>query len=234
MAVSQMTETYGESAGMTTDVVPVMQQLRDDTHDLHMLAERQALQLALMRGHLPQAVFVSYLAQLFIIHQRFEPYLAAMADVLPPVARAVQPYHYHAARLQRDLHFFGSLVSAIEPLPATERFLQQLDDYRRHEPVALMGVHYVLEGSKNGGRFQAMVARDIYHLPAGQGTEYLDPYGEQLQALWSKYKADVNSTALTPEARAAMVAGAKQTFLTFVGMCQELMERGNHDTNRHC
>ena len=179
--------------------------------------------MQLMRGYLPQQLFVAYLEQLFLIHQRLESYLSTLAESLPAVGYVVQPDYYHEMRLRRDLQFFGSRPDRVQPLPSTARFLAQLTDRADHEPVTLLGVHYVLEGSKNGGRFQAVKVREAYALPDEMGTEYLDPYGDQQPVLWAQYKAAMNEVSLSRAARESVVAGAKETFLTFVDMCRELM-----------
>ena len=218
--------SLGNLAAMVPSA-PIMQQLREDTHALHRLAEGQEFQMQLMRGRLPQQLFVAYLEQLFLIHQQLESSLITLAESLPAVGHVVRPDYYHELRLRRDLQFFGSRPDHVQPLPSTTRFLAQLNDCADHEPVTLLGVHYVLEGSKNGGRFQAVKVRDAYALPDETGTEYLDPYGDQQPILWAQYKAAMNEVSLSQAERESIVAGAKETFWAFVDMCQELMGAGH-------
>ncbi len=211
------------SAVPTPEPTLVMQQLRDDTHDLHKAAEGQPFQMALIRGHLSESLFVAYLEQLFLLHQCFEDRLTQALKTMPSVSHVVQPEHYHEARLYRDLNYFGNELRQLRPLPATDDFSAQLNTYVIDEPAALLGVHYVLEGSKNGGRFQAMKVREVYGLTGKDGTEYLDPYGDQQQAVWQQFKTAMNELEWPPTTRRSLVSGAKATFQTFIGICQQLM-----------
>ncbi len=160
-------------------VRPLMEQLRNETHALHQQAERQPLQTELMRGRLPRLHFIAYLEQLFLIHQRLEPHFATAIIDDPTVAHIIRPHHYHAPYLKQDLHDFGRHPQHVQPLHTTTQFLTWLDQMASQIPLALLGVHYVLEGSKNGGVFQAVKVRQAYDLAGRAGTMYLDPYGEQ-------------------------------------------------------
>ncbi len=202
---------------------PLMQHLRTATQALHTQAESQALQRDMMRGCLSQELFIAYLEQLLLIHQPLEEALRLLVTRVPALQQVVQPCHYHASRLVDDLRYFGSDLHDLQPVPATAQFLTRLATYRTEASLAVLGVHYVLEGSKNGGRFQAAKVREMYALPAQAGTTYLDPYGMQQQALWGVYKEAMNGLSLTLEGRATILDGANATFLAFSAMCQGLM-----------
>ncbi len=202
---------------------PLMQHLRTATQALHTHAESQALQRDMMRGCLPQELLIAYLEQLLLIHQPLEEALRLLVTRVPALQQVVQPWHYHTSRLVGDLRYFESDLHALQPVPATAEFLTRLATYRTEASLAVLGVHYVLEGSKNGGRFQAAKVREMYELKSQDGTTYLDPYGMQQPALWGAYKEAMNGLSLTLEARATILEGANATFLAFSGMCQDLM-----------
>ncbi|WP_089721444.1 biliverdin-producing heme oxygenase [Candidatus Entotheonella palauensis] len=202
---------------------PLMEQLRNETHALHKRAERQQLQTELMRGRLPKSHFIAYLEQLFLIHQRLDSHLCTLMINHAAVAHIIQPHHYHASYLEQDLRDLGRHPQQLQPLISTAAFLAWLDHIATHTPLALLGVHYVLEGSKNGGRLQAVKVRDAYALAERQGTMYLDPYGEQQSHFWSQYQTDMNRAALGSQTQHEMIEAAKTTFQRFIELCQELM-----------
>ncbi len=205
---------------------PLMEHLRHETHALHQRAERQLLQTELMRGRLPRTHFIAYLEQLFLIHQRLECHLSTAIASHPDAAHIIRPHHDHTSYLRQDLHAFGRHPQQIQPRLATAQFLTWLDQTATQTPLALLGVHYVLEGSKNGGVFQAVKVRDAYDLAERTGTMYLDPYGDQQAQCWSQYKADMNRAILSHSVRCAIVEAAKSTFQRFIDLCQELMASG--------
>ncbi len=202
---------------------PLMEQLRDDTHTLHKQAERQSLQTDMMRRRLPRQCFIAYLEQLYLIHQRLESHLATMREHHAIVADIIQPHHYHAPFLKQDLHEFGRHHQHLKPLAATADCLAWLDRTAGRMPLSLLGVHYVFEGSKNGGRFQAVKVREAYALEGHTGTAYLDPYRDQQSHYWTQYKSDMNRAALSEDERNDIVEAAKTTFQFFIDLCRELM-----------
>ncbi len=56
------------------------------------------------------------------------------------------------------------------------------------DPLRLLGMHYVLEGSNNGSRFIARHVGRAYQLSTGPGLRYLDPYGDRQRAYWMDFK----------------------------------------------
>ncbi len=202
---------------------PLMEQLRDDTHALHKRAEGQQLQTELIRGRLPRRHFVAYLEQLFLIHQRLESHLSTTIVNHPALAHIIKPHHYHLPYIQQDLCDLGRHPQHIKPLASTTACLAWLNHTATQRPHALLGAHYVFEGSKNGGRFQAVKVREAYALAGGAGTLYLDPYGDQQADFWTQYKTDMNRAALSQNAQHEMIEAAKSTFRHFINLCQELI-----------
>ena len=72
-----------------------------------------------------------------------------------------------------------------------------MDRLASEQPMALLGILYVLEGSTNGSKFIARKVRPAYELPAtGEGSAYLDPYGDVQPARWQEFKAAMDALNL--------------------------------------
>ncbi|MFX9692342.1 biliverdin-producing heme oxygenase, partial [Acinetobacter baumannii] len=73
---------------------------------------------------------------------------------------------------------------------------------------ALLGSHYVLLGSKHGGKYIAHSLQSKYHLNEGKGAIYFDPYGTNFQQIWKSFVAGMNELPLGSEDEEAMVLAA--------------------------
>lgn len=201
-----------------------MAQLKRETWDLHTRAEKHRFQHGILTGALPREAYVDYLAQLLLVHQALEGRLRALIAERP-LRGVVHEYQYQVPYLAEDLDHFGVDAGAIEPLDGTSALL---DAVRRAEgPATLLGMHYVLEGSNNGGRFIARAVARAYGLQPGPGLRYLDPYGEAQRERWAAFGADVRACALSEGEISAAVAGANDMFQGMIAMFDSLAER--HD-----
>jgi len=133
----------------------------------------------------------------------------------------VRPYQYQEQSLRRDLAHLGRDEDGAAPLPAVREFAARVTDWAARNPVALLGILYVLEGSKNGGRYLARAVRRAYGFD-GQGTEYLDPYGELQAERWQQFKADMDALPLTEVEKDDIVAAAASAFRSIMQLHQEL------------
>jgi len=99
-----------------------------------------------------------------------------------------------------------------------------IDTLARQEPLALLGVLYVLEGSTNGSKFIARKVRPAYELPAsGEGSAYLDPYGDLQPARWQEFKAAMDALDLPADEVGPIVMAAQQTFDSIRELGAELL-----------
>ena len=133
----------------------------------------------------------------------------------------VRDYQYQIPYLLEDLEFFGVDPVGIEPLPATRRFATMVAA-GRDDPLLLLGLHYVLEGSNNGGRFIARHVARAYELAPGAGLRYLDPYGDQQRGSWMAFRDDMGSVDFTPDESTRLVAAAKQMYQAVAELADDL------------
>ena len=196
------TETVAAAAGAN----PVLAELRERTGALHTQAERHPVQAALVRGQSGVGGYVSYLSQMWHIHEALENELGRRlgSAVLGPV----KPDQFRAEAIVEDLATFDG--AQIEPpVGPVMRFVTEVQELQDSE---LLGMHYVLEGSTNGGRFIAMAIRNGLGLEDERGTRYLDPYGEAQKVKWGAFCAALSGLSLDADERERVITGAERMF----------------------
>lgn len=194
------------------DAPSIMTRLRDDTRALHDAAEKSGFQQALFAGTLPRERFVESLAQLFCIHRALEAHLRAATPNSPPIDAVVREYQFQEPHLREDLRHFGRDAESAIPLSATREMISAIDRAARENPVALLGFHYVLEGSKNGAKFLAERVRTAYGLNGTDGTRSLDPYGPRQRELWGAFRQSMDAVGFSQAEMAAILDAAATTF----------------------
>lgn len=209
----------------STESTPIMIRLRTDTRPDHDAVESVGYQAALVEGRLPRAAYVASLEQLLHIHDRLEPALREHGASCPSIAAVVQPHQFQVENLRADLEHFGVADLNAEPLPATTTFVSEINALAGDRPIALLGPQYVLEGSKNGGKFLASRVRAMYELEGRDGTRYLDPYGEAQRDRWNAFKDAMNALALPESDAVAVIDASRLTFRRITEMYSELYER---------
>lgn len=190
----------------------IMARLREKTAQLHVDTEQGRFQAATMAGRLPVDAYVALLEQLLLVHHTLESHLRGHAILDESINSVLRDYQYQEPYLREDLAHFGRDADAIEPLEVTRAFIDEIDELSTTLPVALLGVHYVFEGSNNGGKYIAKGLSRVYGLTDGKGLKYLDPYGDKQQANWQEFKASMEAANLSATDQEAIVNAAKDTF----------------------
>ncbi len=200
-----------------------MQQLKEGTRDCHNNAESQEFQRLLASGDLPRNLYVKYLEQLWIIHNRLEKHLESLAKENSALTEIVSEEQMQVPFLQQDLGFFGSSPEHVEATPATKWILEKIETGAKEGP-ALLGSHYVLLGSKHGGKFIAHNLQAKYHLNEGKGAIYFDPYGTNFQQIWKGFANGMNNAPLSDQEESAMVAAARDMFEGIGRLSEEMVQ----------
>lgn len=207
----------------TTDPSGVMARLKAETQDLHNAAEDHELQRTLFKGRLAREKYVEHLGQLFVVHRALEARLVAAQAATPAIAAVVKDYQLQSPYLRADLAHFGVDPERIAPTPAAAAIVERIERTAKENPVALLGYHYVLEGSNNGSKHVAIAVRKAYGLTAGQGDRYLDPYGERQRELWAEFKRDMEAVGFDDAQAAALVDAARAMFAAISAIGDDLM-----------
>lgn len=190
----------------------VMDRLKIATQPLHDAAEQHPVQRALFKGRLPREAYVAMLGQLFLTHRALERSLRLLCEKRPELRSIVEDWQFQEPYLCEDLAFFGVAPETIEPTPATAAILRTIELATLESPMALLGMHYVVEGSNNGSRYSAIAVRRAYGLTPGQGDRYLDPYGESQREKWQAFKTAMNAAQFSSADVEALLFGASAMF----------------------
>ena len=201
----------------------IMSRLKSATADLHRDAESSPLQAQLVKGLLPRDGYVSFLGQMYLIHTALEQAIRANADEHPGFAAVLRDYHWREPQLREDLVFLGTDPGAFTPAIATTAMVAEIERTADEQPVTLLGMLYVMEGSTNGSKFIAAAIRKAYGL-AGPGTSYLDPHGELQKERWQTFKRDMDGVGFDEDESLAIINAAAGVFRDLTGLSEELYE----------
>ena len=198
------------------------QLLKDATQDAHRAAEQGALQRALVQGTLGGEALFAYLGQLQLVHEALESQL----DAHPTVAALLAwPGDYrHSTRLQRDRAALGAPAEPRHAVatPACERWLRAFTSAVAREPLALLGVFYVLEGSMNGNHF---IVRKLRAGASGARCAFLyfDPYGDAQPARWAAVKKQLDAAPAPVGGEQCVLDAALQMFRAIGEIAEDVL-----------
>ncbi len=202
----------------------IMARLKSATADLHQAAESSPLQRRLVKGELPRDLYAAFLGQMYLVHAALEQAVRDASVSHPGFAAVVRDYHDREPQLRDDLAFLGLGLDAIAPIGATRAMLTDISQTAADQPVGLLGMLYVLEGSTNGSKFIAMAIRKAYQLQEGPGVAYLDPHGELQRDRWQAFKRDMDSVGFTESDTEGIIATAKGMFRSITQISDELSQ----------
>ncbi|MGE3107981.1 MAG: biliverdin-producing heme oxygenase [Phycisphaerales bacterium] len=209
--------------GLETNLAsPVMSRLRDETAALHKLAETKPFQVAMVRGLISRDQYTRWLGQMWTMHRELDTALRSASERAEPIRQVVTPEQYQEPYLRQDLSHFGVAPETVAASPGTAAFIERVRAIAAASPLDTLGVHYVLEGSKNGNRFIVRAVRKSLGLTPGQGDRYLDTYGEAQPAKWAAFKTAMGRIPFTPREIDGLVAAAKAAFEGVIAMSDDM------------
>ena len=196
--------------------------LKDSTRPNHDQAEGHPFQGALAQGLLPLASYRSYLSQLAHLHERYENKLRKGAATTAQLQAVVRDQYYQLPFLQADLQALDGKSQAEPPFKCVLDFTDS-PTFDEH-PVSMLGVLYVLLGSKHGGKFIARKVKEVYGLK-DCGYTYFDPFGDDFRAVWQSFTTALNSLSEDEAVRRHVLSGANATFDIFLTVGDEIWRR---------
>ncbi|WP_394649245.1 biliverdin-producing heme oxygenase [uncultured Deinococcus sp.] len=172
-----------------------MARLKSETQALHEATEAR---MPVMDPGLTRADYARLLAQM---HALIAPLEARLLALDLPASLAL-PGRLKTPALRRDLAALNVAVPAPRPdgLPGSV--------------AEGLGTLYVLEGGTLGGQIISRHLGPRLGLDAGAGLAYFSGYGPQTGPMWKRF-AEAMTREVAPEDGAAVVAGARATFLAF-------------------
>ncbi|MHC4975545.1 MAG: biliverdin-producing heme oxygenase [Planctomycetota bacterium] len=193
-------------------------QLKRDTAELHTRAERSPRMSQLASGQMTRDEYGEHLAQLYLLHEGLERELEMFCEGEKRARGVVDQSQFQCGNALRDLSYLGVGSRTFRASAPVAMFLDELDEISSDRPWMLLGMHYVLEGSKNGGRYLARVVRQTYDLPEGSGDRYMDPYGDEQPERWAGFRASLDALELSTNERGDVLDGARMMFELFVDL----------------
>lgn len=172
-----------------------MARLKSETQALHEATEAR---MPVMDPALTREAYAGLLAQLYALVAPLETRLLAL-DL--PASLSLED-RLKTPALRRDL---AALGAAIPP--------ERADGLPASVPEGL-GSLYVLEGGTLGGQIISRHLGPRLGLEAGAGLAYFSGYGPQTGPMWKRF-GEAMTREVSPEEEAAVVRGARETFLAF-------------------
>ncbi|HMQ16145.1 MAG TPA: biliverdin-producing heme oxygenase [Phycisphaerae bacterium] len=211
-------------ANDATPTNDVMERLRTATQSAHAAAEAHPLQAALASGALPRGQYVAYLGQLLHVHRTLERCLRVLVAQRPELAAVITDEQLQEPHLRTDLAHFGADADQLPPAPATAALQARIEHAARETPISLLGCHYVLEGSKNGGRFIAKRIAPAYGLTAeGPGLRYFDPHGAAQRDKWRAFREAMSALPLQEQEKSQMTGAAVEMFAAIAAIGDDVL-----------
>lgn len=191
--------------------VNIMDSLRAQTADVHELIEKLPFSQALVTQNLPLPLYVSFLSAMLSIHRALEQ--QCLVQNHPAIQKVWQDDLIKTTLLEKDLAYFAQ--KKVVGIPFTSeiitQFIHYIEETGQQQPVALLGLLYVLEGSTLGAQFLLSGVQSAYALQE-EGVHYYQNYGEETRAHWLHFKRRMNATVTDPADQNQVIESAKQTF----------------------
>jgi heme oxygenase len=195
---------------MEENQVQLSTYLKESTRSVHNEAETSDFQRQLGTGSISLEAYKAYLSQLFLVHNALERGLAASSET----NEIATPWQFQTDYLERDLKTLGVYTGDIQPLTPTSEILFRIEQNARSNPLALLGYHYVLFGSKHGGKYIAVQIRKKFGFE-GEGCLYFDPYGTTFQNHWLEFRAGLDKVNTSESSAQIVLDAAKEMFQYF-------------------
>ena len=200
----------------------LMEHLKESTREMHDSAESSQFQGHLTHGRLPLDSYVDYLEQLYLVHGTIEREIQKHAPG-SSFDGVVTQEQLQVPFLKRDLEHFKRSPEKIKAVPSTENLLKEIARLSDSCPPALLGMHYVLLGSKHGAKFIAKSCKEKYQLDDSGGVVYFDPYGPNFMPLWKSFKESMNKIEINESEMNTMCDAAGKMFIAVGKIGAELL-----------
>ena len=178
-----------------TSLRPLRDVLRAATSESHERLHQHEGLSAVAAGTIGLSAYTALLCRLYGFHHSFE--------------LAAQPLPERTRWLEIDLATLGVDAARLASLPRCTGFpAVASSDY-------LLGAGYVVEGSALGGRGLARQLDGLLGTGIGAGRRFFSGHGAETGEAWRAYLARLSAAATATASRAAIVAGAVETFTIF-------------------
>jgi heme oxygenase len=199
----------------------IMQRLRAETRAQHEATEAIPFSAAILGRTLPRSAYAAQLAAYLPVHRALEAAIAGGSH--PALLRVWSDDMRRTGLLEADLDELGATgEDARVARPEAEAMAAWIHELSSADPVAVLGVLYVLEGSTLGGAILRRHLADAYGL-TDAGLRYYAPYGSHPKPHWVAFGERMNAAICDPDAD-RVVAAAAETFTRIGNILAALLE----------
>ncbi len=190
----------------------IMLRLRAETRPSHDATEALPFGTAMLANQLPQTAYIAQLQSYVQVHDVLESELRAQEH--PTIKTVWSEDRAKLNLLQQDLEDLDvTTCSLSEPTRcATESMIEFIREIADTDPLCLLGVLYVLEGSTLGGQILRTHVSDMYELVNDRGAAYYTAYGDQTGRYWKQFRSQMNELIIDPDEKDRVVEAAISTF----------------------
>jgi heme oxygenase len=199
-----------------------MDRLRHETRAQHRATEAIAFSTAILDGTLPRAAYAGQLMAYLPIHRALER--AVERSRHPAVGSVWRARMRRTPLLEADLAVLG--VTGDEDGAArghAQAMVDWIESLAASDPISLLGVVYVLEGSSLGGAILRGHLAAAYGL-TDAGLRYYAPYGSHPKPHWVDFGKRMNLAVADAADADRVVAAAAQTFTRIGHLLEALFE----------
>ena len=197
-----------------------MQRLRHETRQHHRATEAIPFSGAILAETLSRDAYAGQLAAYLPVHRALE---AAIAGGRHPALTAVWSDDMgRIPLLEADLDEIGPpSVSTAAARAEGGEMAAWITALAARDPIAVLGVLYVLEGSTLGGALLRRHLADAFAL-TDAGLRYYSPYGRHPKPHWVAFGERMNAAVTDPADADGVVAAARETFARIGGILSAL------------
>lgn len=195
-----------------TNQTPLMETLKNAIREQHVRMEALPFVVALTKGELPLESYVGQLRAMATIQGTLEHELRLLEsgkirDLF--LARPSRLVH-----LRKDLSLFDKLfVPDIEQaVDHSRKIAEQIRRSRVEQPLDLLGIMYVLEGTTLGNAVHLPDVLKIFGSQTGGVAHYYASYGDKTAEYWQEFCAIMNALQIDDETCNRLVTVALALF----------------------
>ncbi len=159
----------------------------------------------LAKGTLPLKGYISQLQAYYLIHRELEQ--ACRSHSILQLSMIWREELVKTPLLKADLEDLGA--ECLEEMPAAQGLINLI---KKSQPIELIGILYVFEGSIMGAAVMHPTVCQAYQL-SEKGARYFKGYGSQTRSKWNTFKKNFDKVLENDIInQPVVIASAQQTF----------------------
>lgn len=207
-----------------TSTNPISTQLREDTRDLHLAAERSPFMQSFFRGQVGRETYCHMLARLQQVYALIEKYQTQHADH-PVLGKMYFPELFRVAAMQQDLAFFNHAPADNNDMtPATRNYADRIEWLANNWPAGIIAHQYTRYlGDLSGGQMIKKVVKRAYALEDERGVAFYNfDAVPDIPAFKDRYRQAIDNLPIDDTEKQRLVDEANLSFRFNIALFNEL------------